>query len=141
VFWILLVGADDPARETALRGGLADLSPFSRVLWLAFRVVGAVVVVPVAEELAFRGYLLRRLIAAHFVEVPYQGFRWFAVLGSSLAFGVLHSQFLAGVVVGVIYAVLVCRTGRLFDAVLAHATSNALLVCFGVATDRWALWA
>src|SRR5690606_882470 len=34
--------------------------------WLAFRSLGAVVVVPLCEELAFRGYLARRLDRAEF---------------------------------------------------------------------------
>src|SRR5207248_794031 len=45
-------------------------------LWLAFRVLGSVVTVPVAEGLAFRGYLLRRLIALDFQEVPLGRFTW-----------------------------------------------------------------
>ena len=36
------------------------------MVWLIFRLVGSVVTVPVAEELAFRGYLTRRAIAADF---------------------------------------------------------------------------
>jgi membrane protease YdiL (CAAX protease family) len=52
------VTATTGAGET-LSIGLARLSPVMAGTWLAFRVFGSVVTVPLAEELAFRGYLTR----------------------------------------------------------------------------------
>ena len=53
-------------------------------LWLAARVIGSVVTVPIAEELAFRGYLTRRLIAADFTAVSPGRFTWLSFVVSSL---------------------------------------------------------
>src|SRR5262249_14961725 len=69
--------APDPRAE------LADLEPWAVALWYGFKVVGFVVVTPIAEELAFRGYLMRRLIAADFEQVPVGRFSWLSFLISS----------------------------------------------------------
>ena len=60
--------------------------------WLAARAIGSVIIVPLAEELAFRGYLTRRLIAADFQTVTEGRFTWPSFLLSSLLFGLLHQR-------------------------------------------------
>ena len=67
IVWILLA----PTPSEASAGGLSpsELAGVPIVLavgWWFFRVVGYVIAVPLAEELAFRGYLTRRLISADF---------------------------------------------------------------------------
>ena len=97
-------------------------------IWITFRVLAAVITVPLAEELAFRGYLMRRLISANFNGVSFQSFSWFALLTSSVTFGLLHGgNWLAGSVAGLLFGLAVVRRGRIGDAVVAHATANALL--------------
>jgi exosortase E/protease (VPEID-CTERM system) len=108
--------------------------------WICFRVLGSVVTVPIAEELAFRGYLLRRLIAADFETLSFRRLTWVALLGSSLVFGALHERLLAGTLAGVVYALAAARRGRLSDAVMVHATTNALLAAYVLATGTWSLW-
>src|SRR5439155_25289283 len=126
--------------DDAVPAGLASLPRGWAVLWLTFRVVGSVVVVPLAEELAFRGYLMRRLIAADFQEVPLGQFSWFSFLVSSALFGALHQRWLAGALAGVFYALCLYRRGRLMDAVLAHAATNALIAACVLITGKWSLW-
>ncbi len=65
----------------------AVLPPGLAVAWLIARVLGSVIVVPLAEELAFRGYLLRRIVAADFWTVTPGHLSGAAVAISSLAFG------------------------------------------------------
>src|SRR5690242_16553228 len=48
---------------TLLADGLATLPGSLIVVWMGFRVIGSVLIVPVAEELAFRGYVIHKLIA------------------------------------------------------------------------------
>jgi exosortase E/protease (VPEID-CTERM system) len=109
--------------------------------WLALRVLAATVTVPIAEELAFRGFLMRRFVSAQFDEVSFCRFSWLAVLASSLLFGLLHgSRWIAGSLAGVAYASVVVRRGRLGNAVLAHATTNALLALDVLFFHHWALW-
>ncbi len=139
VLWITLVrsGIGEPS---ALRDGLARLSPAWATVWLIFRVIGATITVPLAEELAFRGYLLRRLQSADWRDLPPGRFTWLSLLISSILFGLLHGAWLAGTMAGLVYAFAVQRRGYLLDAVLAHATTNALLACYVLATGAWAMW-
>jgi exosortase E/protease (VPEID-CTERM system) len=108
--------------------------------WLLARVVGSVVTVPLAEELAFRGFLLRRLIAKDFDTVPPGRFTWISFVLSSVAFGVLHDRWLEGTIAGMVYALAYYRRGSLGDAIGAHATTNALLSAEALATGNWALF-
>jgi exosortase E/protease (VPEID-CTERM system) len=133
--WVLLVPRT-PADQT----GLADLPTWAAVGWVVGRVVGACLVVPVAEELAFRGYLTRRLVSSRFERVSPGQFRWLPVLASSALFGLLHREWLAGCLAGVVFAALYHRRGRLGDAVLGHATANVALVAWGTAVGDWRAW-
>ncbi len=86
------------------------------------------VTAPIAEELAFRGFLLRRLISSDFEAVGWRRWTYFSLLASSLAFGLMHgSRWLAGTVAGLLYAAALLRGGRIGDPVAAHPTSKALL--------------
>ena len=59
------------------------------------------VIVPIAEELAFRGFLLRRLTSSVFETVSWRTFEWAPFILSSLAFGVLHgNRWIAGTLAG-----------------------------------------
>ena len=95
---------------------------------------------PLAEELAFRGFLARRLIASRFEQIPIGGFTWFSFLLSSILFGALHRSVLAGTVAGMFFALAVYRRGRLVDGVFAHATTNGLIAIQVLTTGAWYLW-
>ncbi|MEI7861543.1 MAG: exosortase E/protease, VPEID-CTERM system [Planctomycetota bacterium] len=110
-------------------------------LWLLFRVVGSTVTVPIAEELFFRGFVARRSINEDADSVPLGQFTWFSFLVSSVLFGVLHGDaWMAGIVVGMLFAAALYSRRRLFDAVVAHATTNALLSAYVIATESWSQW-
>ena len=84
--------------------GLVGLSAVAVILWTAFRAIGSIVAVPIAEELAFRGYLTRRLISEDFDSLPMGQFSWFSLLVSSIAFGLMHGRWLAGTFAGLLFA-------------------------------------
>ncbi|MGD0949993.1 MAG: exosortase E/protease, VPEID-CTERM system [Candidatus Binatia bacterium] len=141
VLWTALEGTRTGVDSGgALAAGLAQLPAGVAGTWLVFRVVGAVITVPVAEELAFRGYLMRRLMGVDFEQIPFRQFSWLALLGSSLAFGAMHQRMLAGTLAGGIYALVLLRRGELSDAVLAHATTNALLAAYALIAGNWGMW-
>jgi exosortase E/protease (VPEID-CTERM system) len=127
--------------DNGIASGLAAISPFARTLWLGLRVLGAVVTVPIAEELAFRGFLIRRLIGADFESFSPQRFTIIAIVVSSIAFGLLHGgQWLAATGAGILYAAVYLRRGRIGDAVVAHATTNALIAVTVLTRGQWHLW-
>jgi membrane protease YdiL (CAAX protease family) len=59
---------------------------------------------------------------------------------SSAAFGLLHERWFAATLCGGLYALAAWRTGRLRDAVVAHAVTNALIAAVVLASGRWGLW-
>ena len=124
----------------ALEQAVDALPGWWRASWLILRILGSALIVPIAEELAFRGFLARRLIAAEFEEVPFGTFTWFSFLLSSLLFGAMHQSVLAGTAAGAVYAVATYQRGRLSDAVASHSTTNLLIavqVLFGNACGLW----
>src|SRR5262249_52861863 len=125
---------------SSIPSGLETLPTGWATVWLIFRVVGSVVTVPLAEELAFRGYLSRRLIAADFQAIPPGRSTWWAILISSLIFGVLHGRWLGGTLAGMAYALAYRHRGELTDAVLAHGVTNGLIALTVLATGSWSLW-
>jgi exosortase E/protease (VPEID-CTERM system) len=137
--WIAL-SHPDRAADAAIAGHLNHLSIPALGTWTLFRVIGAVITVPVAEELFFRGYLQRKVIASNFEAVPFDRFTWTSFIVSSLAFGLLHQSWIAGIIAGSLFALAVYRRGRLADAITAHATANALLAIYVLSTGAWSLW-
>jgi exosortase E/protease (VPEID-CTERM system) len=138
--WILLEPTHDMAVLEGWRRGLAALPLPLAALWLAFRVLGSVIVVPLVEELAFRGYLLRRLLSPDFTSVSFVKLSWLSLIVSSVAYGLLHERWLAGTLAGLLFAFAQHRRGRLTDAVLAHAVTNLLLAVHAIGWQRWSLW-
>jgi len=100
-----------------------------------------VITVPIAEELACRGFLIRRVISRDFESLSPRSFTFLSVVVSSVAFGLLHGErWLAGIVAGLLYAVAFLRRGRIGDAVAAHATTNALLAGWVLIRGDWYMW-
>lgn len=139
--WIGLDRVLSVPAATAMPGALVASSAAARITWISFRVLAATITVPIAEELAFRGFLMRRLISPDFESVSFTRFTWLALVVSSVLFGALHgSRWPAGIVAGLLYAYAVIRRGRIGEAVVAHATTNALLAGYVLLFGQWQLW-
>lgn len=140
--WVGLPG-HGAARSNGLeiQNGVASLPPLARITWLTFRVAAAVITVPVCEELAFRGFLIRRLMRSNFDSLSLRAFTWPAVLLSSAAFGIMHGgQWVAGIVAGLVYSCALLLRGRIADAIVAHATTNLLIAVSVLGAGNWGLW-
>ena len=125
--------------ESPLGAWLALLPVWLAVTWLALRAFGSIVLVPIAEELAFRGYLSRVLISTRFESVGFGEFRPLAFIGSTVMFGIMHQRWLAACLAGAVYALLMYRTNRLSDPIAAHMSSNAAIVGWAVVAQKWSL--
>ena len=137
--WIMLEPVSD-ASHSPVEAGLAGLPYWAAGIWIFFRFTGSVVAIPIAEELAFRGYLIRNLIARDFENVPLNRFTWLSFLLSSVLFGLLHGRWLAGIIAGMLFAAALYRRGQLGDAVVAHVTANGLIAAYVLVYGKWALW-
>ena len=107
-----------------------------------FRFLRLVVVVPLVEEVFWRGFLLRYLISERFTGVAVGTFSWLSFVAVTLAFGFSHSRadWIAALICGALYNLVAYRTGSLASCVLAHATTNLLLGLWIMQTRQWGFW-
>ena len=139
VVWILVAEVFLP--HSTMPAALIASPDWARYSWIVARLATGVLVVPIAEELAYRGYLLRRMVAADFEAVNFRAVGARPLLLSSVAFGLAHgSMWLAGIAAGVVYGVVLIRTGRIGEAIVAHATTNGLLAAYVLLLNQWQLW-
>ena len=112
-----------------------------RAAWIGCRITAAVIIVPIAEELAYRGYLMRRIVAREFTAVAWRSVSWPAIMLSAAAFGITHGSFwFPGILAGLVYGLVAARTGKIGEAIAAHAASNALIAMQVLLFGRWQLW-
>lgn len=109
---------------------------------LGLRFLRLVVVVPLVEEIFWRGFLLRFLISEKFDAVPFGTFSWLSFLVVALAFMFAHSRadWPAALVTGALYNLVAYRTKSLGACVLAHALTNLALGIWIVGTRQWGFW-
>jgi exosortase E/protease (VPEID-CTERM system) len=139
--WIGLDLLAPTGNHNGIESALASSPGFFRISWLVFRTAAAVITVPLAEELAFRGFLIRRLISPHFESLDFKRYTISSVVLSSVAFGLLHGdRWIAGTLAGLLYSAVFLRLGRIGEAVAAHATTNALIACCVLFGGKWYLW-
>jgi len=140
LLWIAISAWSEPYVSEAMPEPLSRLDTPLLAVWVVGRTLGSVLLIPIVEELAFRGFLLRRLIASDFRTVSYREWRWPAVLISSLAFAAVHQQWIGGFAAGVLYCYAQSRRGLLSDAIVAHAVTNALIAAQVLCAGHWSLW-
>ena len=126
--WILLAPAAPPPAAA-----LAALPTGLFAFWAAMRILGTALLVPVIEELFFRGYVQARL------DDGTRARRALAIAISAGLFAALHGRFVEAALAGVVFSLLYLRRGRLADAIAAHATANALIAAMAAWRGDWAL--
>ena len=141
VFLLWMLSAHFLLRESGLPDPLAAFSPLARGLWITSHVLASILTVPLAEELAYRGYLMRRLCSAEFESVPYAAVGWLPLLVSAIVFGLAHGpMWLPGIAAGLAYGFLLMRRGSLGEPVVAHGVTNGLIAIAVLGFGQWQLW-
>jgi len=107
---------------------------------LVARLAGAILVVPLLEELFWRWFLMRWIEKHDFlaVEPARVGSRAFVI--SAVFFAFEHNLWLAGLLAGIAYSLLYMRSGTLWSPILAHAVTNGLLGVWVFYTANWSYW-
>ncbi|RMF40656.1 MAG: CAAX prenyl protease-related protein [Planctomycetota bacterium] len=108
--------------------------------FIAVRVVGMAVVVPIAEELFWRGFLLRWWIDPERQRVRIGTYTWSSCAGVTLLFALAHPEWLAAAVYCLLLNALLYWRRDLWLCVVAHGTSNLLLAMYVLVTGAWHLW-
>lgn len=111
-----------------------------RQVLILFRFFGAALVVPVMEELFWRSFLLRYIIAADFLTVRIGTYSLASFVIGSVLFGLEHNLVLAGIMAGVAYTLLLYWTKSISQCVLAHAVTNFVLGLYVLQTGAWQFW-
>ncbi|HTR34640.1 MAG TPA: CAAX prenyl protease-related protein [Bryobacteraceae bacterium] len=109
------------------------------VLWP--RIIQAVVLVPILEELFWRAWLMRWLINPRFESVPLGTYQAASFWITAVLFASEHGPYWdVGLIAGIAYNWWMVRTRSLGDCILAHAITNACLCGYVVATHHWEYW-
>ena len=120
---------------------LAALPSIWRNTWILGHILAFVLIVPVVEELAFRGYLLRRVHSPEFESLSPRRVGMAGLVVTTAAFALCQGAFwLPGILSGLVFGLVYMRSGRLGEAVAAHVTGNALTAVAVVAGTQWQLW-
>jgi CAAX prenyl protease-like protein len=110
-------------------------------LMLALRTARAALLVPVIEELFWRGWLPRWLQDTRFSKIPLGQYTPVAFWATAVLFALEHGPFWeVGLLCGIIYNWWMRRTRSLGDLVLVHAVTNLALSLYVIATGRWMFW-
>jgi CAAX prenyl protease-like protein len=101
---------------------------------------GAVLVVPIMEELFWRSFLMRWIDRHDFLRLEPGQVTGYALAVSAAVFALAHTLWFAGLVAGLAYGWLYRRTGSLWMPVAAHALTNGLLALYVVERRAWSFW-
>jgi exosortase E/protease (VPEID-CTERM system) len=127
VGWIATAETADPY------GSLAEFGALAMAVWVVLRVIGTAILVPIVEELFFRGYLFSLIDDGTVLR------RGLAIFITTAGFAALHSRPIAAALAGIVFAIVLLRRGRTFDAILAHAVANTLIALAALAAGQWSL--
>jgi CAAX prenyl protease-like protein len=111
-----------------------------RTLFVASRLAGAILVVPVMEELFWRSFLIRYVMTPDFMKMPIGHFTWFSFILTTVLFGFEHNLWLAGMMAGVAYNLILYYTKSISQCIVAHAVTNLCLGLYVLNTGAWKFW-
>jgi hypothetical protein len=111
------------------------------VIFLVLRVGVSVALVPVLEELFWRGWLMRWLIDKDFLKVPLGTYARGAFWMVAVLFASEHGPYWeVGLAAGIVYNWWIIHTRNLADCMLAHAVTNGLLAAYVLMNGQWQYW-
>jgi len=110
-------------------------------LSLALRSTRAIVLVPIVEELFWRGWMMRWIENPDFEKVPLGSWHARAFWITAALFALEHGSYWeVGLAAGLAYNAWLVRTRNLGDLILAHAATNACLCAWVLFTGRFEYW-
>ncbi len=109
--------------------------------FLIFRILGTAVLVPIVEELFWRGWLMRYLISPQFEAVRLGTYSALSFWVTAILFATEHGPYWeVGLLAGIAFNLWMIRTRSLGDCILAHAVTNACLAAYVLASGEWQYW-
>jgi uncharacterized protein len=121
----------------AAKVSLTDAQLQSNIL-LFFRMVSMAVMVPILEELFWRGWMMRWLIKPEFEEVPLGTFELRALLITAVLFALEHGPYWeVGLLTGLLWNWYMTKTKSLGDLIFVHAITNLALGLYVIYSKQW----
>ena len=108
--------------------------------FIAVRLIGIAVLVPIAEELFWRGFLLRWLIDPEWEKIKLGEYTHHSCAIVVLMFTVAHPEWFAAASYCLLINGLLYWKKDLWQCVVAHAVSNLVLAIYVLQTGYWWLW-
>jgi hypothetical protein len=115
-------------------------NPMLIYISIAFRIAGAVIVVPVFEELFWRSFLIRWIINQDFKNVQIGIYTLQSFIITVLFFGIEHHRWLVGIVAGIIYNLLLYKYKNIRLCIVSHAVTNLCLAIYVLMSGQWSFW-
>lgn len=103
------------------------------------KLIGSAFIIAPTEELFFRSFLYRRLIARDFASIPLSRFDLSAFLWVVFLFTLEHDRPVAAAITGAAYGFLAIRFG-ISSAIIAHVTTNLTLALHVIFNNAWQFW-
>lgn len=109
---------------------------------LVARFARLVVIVPLVEEIFWRGFLMRFFVKEDFQNVRIGEFQWKSFLLVAVFFMLVHAtaDWPAAFLCGLAFNFVAVKTGSLSACVVAHALTNLGLGIYIMATRQWGFW-
>lgn len=104
------------------------------------RLLGIAILVPLAEELFWRGFLLRWLIDPEWEKVPVGEYSLSSCATVVLLFTLAHPEWLAAAIYCTLLNALLYWKKDLWLCMVAHAVSNLVLAIYVLYAGQWWLW-
>ncbi len=111
------------------------------ILFFVARFGLMVAVIPLAEEIFLRGFLMRYADRADWWAAPLNQLKWFVLLVAPAYAVLTHpSEAFAAIAWFSLVTWLMVRRNNIWPCVMAHATTNLLLGVYVVSFKQWQLW-
>jgi CAAX prenyl protease-like protein len=116
------------------------LGPVTRFLFLAVRLIGLVVLIPLVEEVFYRAFLNRWIVDPDFTRVPIGKVTPLGVAVTTAVFAFSHPEWLPALLTGLAWCWLLWHTRSVLACVISHATANLALGIYVLVTGEWKYW-
>jgi CAAX prenyl protease-like protein len=123
------VGFDPGAMPTGMRDA-----------FIAVRMLGLVVLVPLIEELFWRSFLIRWLIDQDIRKIPVGRVTGVSAAVTSVMFALVHPEWLPAFLTGLLWAWLLWWTRSVGACVISHAVANLALGIYVLISGDWKYW-
>lgn len=148
LLFFVWIGLDRLTPHFAFLGRREGYDPFAeiadarlRTAFLCVRFFGLCVMVPLVEEIFYRGFLLRFVTDLDdFRRAPIGKLTFGAVAVNVVGMALTHPEWLAAAVFSLSMCLLLIRTRNLFACVLAHGVTNLMLGVYVLQTHDWKYW-